>query len=110
MQLSKDIPVPMPVHWSKIYQQLNNLREQRREHTIPNPPVPLILAGAAFSNANQIRTRWIELLDWVNKYGFADEMAKMIPPPPLEDVAEKIAGISENAEKHWWEDLSSEDE
>ncbi len=110
MQLSKDIPVPMPSDWSEIYQQLTNLREQRREHTIPEPPVPLILAGAAFSTANQIRTRWIELLDWANKHGFADEMAKMIPPSPPEDIAERIAGISEKSKKHWWEDLGNEDE
>lgn len=110
MILSQDIPVPMPGDWSEIYLQLKNLIEQRIEHTIPEPPVPLILAGAAFSTANQIRTRWKELVDWSNKYGFADEMAKMIPPSPQEDVAERIAGVSENSKKHWWEDLASEDE
>ncbi len=68
---------------------------------IPKPPVPLILAGAAFSTADAIRGRWRETLTWARQYGFHDLLIAELPAPPDEDVAERIAGVSADG-KGWW--------
>jgi len=109
-QLSSDIPVPLPEDWARIHHELSILHNHKSDPNIPKPPVPLILAGAAFSTAGAIRDRWWNLVDWANQYGFAEEMAKMIPSAPEYDVAERIAGISENSTQHWWEGLGDDEE
>ena len=108
-RLSADIPVPLPGEWTKIYQELVQLRKQRNDPSIPEPPTPLILAGAAFSTASEIRNRWSKLIEWANQYGFVEEMKNLIPPSPDFDVAEKIAGISKKSDRYWWEELGNEE-
>jgi hypothetical protein len=59
------------------------------------------LAGAAFSSAASIRRRWSDLIDWAKAYGFESEFIAELPPPPSEDVAARIAGVSEGG-GGWW--------
>jgi len=94
-------PVPMPADWAAIHAALTRLWQSNDDPTIPKPPVPLILAGAAFSPATAIRQRWVDLIQWANAHGFADHLASHLPPPPSFDVADQIAGVSEDG-RGWW--------
>lgn len=87
-------PVPMPWDWAQLYGLLSNAWAEKADSGVPEPPVPLILAGAAFSSAMAIRQRWVELIHWSNNNGFAEIFLEALPPPPLEDVATRIAGVS----------------
>jgi hypothetical protein len=58
-------PVPMPADWVAIHVALTNLWQSKDDPSISEPPVPLILAGAAFSSATAIRlTSAIETEQW----------------------------------------------
>jgi len=87
----------MPYDWSKLYFLLfdawiKNIADKK----IPEPPKPLILAGTTFSTADAIRHRWMSLIKWANENGFSNLMSANMPPPPDYDVAEQIAGVSNN--------------
>jgi len=102
-----EIPVPLPTDWTKIHNQLLKALMHRNDKQIPKPPVPLILAGAAFSSANDIRARWIDLINWANEYGFSSVLLKNLPKPPSYDVAESIAGVSPDG-KGWWPEIGEQ--
>ena len=90
----------MPVDWARIHTLLAQERLRRRL-SVPEPPVPLILAGAAFSSASAIRQRWTDLLDWATAHGLLGLLIEHLPPAPDVDVAESIAGISEDGRGCW---------
>lgn len=71
------------------------------------PPVPLILAGAAFSTSRAIRERWEELLSWAQANGLFDFLLENLPPAPGFDVAERIAGVSEDG-RGWWPEYGNQ--
>lgn len=108
-ELSTDLPVPLPEDWARIHTELQKLRKQRNDANIPDPPVPLILAGAAFSTASEIRSRWSQLIDWANQHGFVAEMNNIAPAPEY-DVAKRIAGVTDKFDQHWWEELGDDEE
>jgi len=91
----------MPADWAKVHAVLTDAWMERNESNVPKPPVPLILAGAAFSTASAIRRRWVELIEWANAYGFSGHLASQMPPPPKTDVADSIAGVTEDG-RGWW--------
>ena len=95
------VAVPMPADWAKVHTVLDEAWRARDDISIPKPPTPLILAGAAFSTANEIRSRWVELTEWANAHGFSDLFASNLPSTRGLDVAESIAGVSEQGEG-WW--------
>jgi hypothetical protein len=105
MAMSRDvllnIPVPLPADWARLHQLLVKARSDAARDDVPTPPVPLILAGAAFSTSSAIRERWIDLLVWAVDYGFADFIVANPPPPPPIDVANSIAGVGEDG-AGWW--------
>jgi hypothetical protein len=45
------------------------LQEASTTNRLPPPPVPLILAGWAYSNDVEKRSRWQETLAWAERYG-----------------------------------------
>ncbi|SRR6266545_786789 len=94
-------PVPRPGDWAMLHELLAQAREARGDHRIPKPPVPLILAGAAFSSAAAIRQRWRDLVSWANEHGFSELLAAHLPSAPEVDVADQIAGVSANGQG-WW--------
>lgn len=94
-------PVPLPNDWARLHALLNHARSGNGREAIPAPPVPLILAGAAFSTADAIRQRWIDLLKWSIAYGFSELLLANLPPAPIRDVAEDIAGVSCDGQG-WW--------
>ncbi|MBU2511704.1 DUF721 domain-containing protein [bacterium] len=106
-KVSTEIPVPLPADWTKIHSQLSKLWILKKDRQIPKPPVPLILAGAAFSSADDIRARWIELINWANEYGFSSVLIKNLPESPDYDVAERIAGVSADG-KGWWPEIGEQ--
>jgi hypothetical protein len=62
----------------------------------------MILAGAAFSTADQIRRRWQDLVEWSNRNGFSDELKSLLPcSSPKIDVAKSLAGVSDDG-TGWW--------
>lgn len=73
------------------------------DESVPEPPVPLILGGAAFSSAREIRARWAEYLDWAVAHGFMDLLMERYQPPEGKDYAERTAGVAENS-RGWWPD------
>lgn len=102
-RLLMETPVPLPHDWAHVHALLAEAQRSAAEPNIPNPPVPLILAGAAFSSANQIRRRWTDLVEWANTYGFVEILRAALPPPPDFDVADHFAGASEDG-SGWWDD------
>lgn len=101
--ISIDTPVPLPRDWAAIHSALASARRDDHRRLAPEPPIPLILAGAAFSSASQIRERWVALIEWTNRYGYQEVFRARLPPPPDFDVASRIAGASEDG-SGWWED------
>ena len=95
------VAVPMPAEWAKVHAVLNEAWRARGNTNIPKPPAPLILAGAAFSTASEIRRRWIELIEWANAHGFSEELGFNLPSSQGLGVAESTAGVSEQGEG-WW--------
>ena len=91
-------PVPIPADWAKIHSHLVKVLRARGDSSIPSPPMPLILAGAAFSKASEIRQRWFDLIQWTKAHGFERELASSLSAAPKFDVAERIAGVSESGE------------
>ncbi len=98
--ISTDTPVPLPRDWAAIYAALASAS---RERPIRKPPPPLILAGAAFSSARQIRRRWLDLIEWTNSYGYQQVFLTLLPSPPDFDVASHFAGAAEDG-SGWWDD------
>lgn len=94
-------PAPRPSDWAMLHSLLAEAWETRQDGRIPEPPVPLILAGAAFSTAAAIRERWRDLVKWANEHGFAELLAAHLPPTPDVDVADHIAGVSADG-RGWW--------
>ena|SRR5712691_6605328 len=99
--VSEATPVPRPADWARLHELLTQEWQARGDQAIPKPPVPLILAGAAFSTAAAIRQRWRDLVSWANEHGFAATLAANLPPPPGVDVADQIAGVSADG-RGWW--------
>jgi len=97
----ENTPVPRPGDWTMLHGLLTEAWVARQDGRIPKPPVPLILAGAAFSTASAIRERWRELVHWANAHGFAELLAAHLPLPPDVDIAEQIAGVSADG-RGWW--------
>lgn len=95
----------MPFNWAELHQALLREWAEQRDATIPKPPVPLILAGAAFSSAREIRARWAEFLDWAEKHGFMEVLLAHYQPPEGKDYAERAAGVSEVG-RGWWPDTT----
>lgn len=103
----EETPVPLPGDWAKLHATLEAARAATCDSRIPAPPPPLILAGAAFSSAVEIRGRWHALIRWANEYGFGDTLAAHLPPPPSTDVAADIAGVSDDG-VGWWPDYGAQ--
>jgi hypothetical protein len=49
----------------------------------------------------------VDLIQWANDYGFADVLSSNLPPPPNFDVAEQIAGVSEDC-RGWWPEIGEQ--
>lgn len=95
----------VPMNWHSIHAAL-----VARHNDLPlgteNVPVPLILTGAAFSTAAEIRKRWQETLDWASKHGLMEELLAVYAAPPTgRDYAEEMAGVSASG-KGWWPDMT----
>jgi Dna[CI] antecedent, DciA len=100
-------PVPLPTDWARLHEVLSAEWKRRDDGSIPEPPTPLILAGAAFSTADAVRSRWSALLDWAHGFGFGNVLASNLPPPPEYDVADAIAGVSDSG-KGWWPEYGAQ--
>lgn len=60
---------PLPVIWDAIYRRL--LEASRTgDGSNPPPPVPLILAGWAFTNDTEKQERWKATVTWADRHGF----------------------------------------
>ena len=103
---SQPLPVPEPVVWTRVFLRLKEAREQNQ---ITNePPAPLILAGAAFSNASDIRSRWHQLVQWAQCHELTKQLLDAYEAPAdNQDVAETLAGVSEDG-RNWWTRLEDE--
>jgi len=106
-KVSISTPVPLPSDWAKLHSLLSKAWKLRDDGGLPKPPVPLILAGAAFSRASDIRQRWIDLITWANEYEFSALLSRNLPEPPDHDVADAIAGVSEDG-KGWWPEIGEQ--
>ncbi len=102
-QVPTSTPVPMPADWAKLHSALSKAWRERNSSSTPAPPVPLILAGAAFSTAAEILQRWIDLVQWANDSGLGQCLAALLPPSPNLDVADRISGISDDGQGGWRE-------
>lgn len=58
---------PKPDTWAELHRRLQEAANANP--SIPSPPVPLVLAGWAYSNDVEKRNRWQETLAWADRYG-----------------------------------------
>lgn len=104
-----DWPTPSPDKCILVYDLLCRHRSTLGDSTIPIPKQPLVLAGAAFSTVDTVRGRWVDHLEWANKYGCAAEVLAVLGERPSKDSAFDLAGAHGiPGEKVWWEDLGDE--
>lgn len=92
----------MPQDWSRLWSTLKQEVEDRALQGVPEPPKPMILAGATFSTPAEVRARWVELVNWCEKWGLVQVAAESLPEPPGYDVAERI-GHARGQSPEWWE-------
>ena len=62
---------PNPVPWNEVFERLTRYA-QAHECSPPSPPVPLILAGWAYSNDIEKMRRWEETIACAAKNGCSD--------------------------------------
>jgi hypothetical protein len=77
---------PKPDIWAELHRRLQEAATAKSG--IPPPPVPLILAGRAYSNDVEKRARWKETLAWADHHGLgallsdiADDSMHMVSEP-----------------------------
>lgn len=75
--MSIQIICPQPGVWNDIHKALLNAKKERGDSSIPDPPIPLILAGWWASSDEDKRERWINTLKWAEQYGFIHLIPKM---------------------------------
>lgn len=68
---SMNFVCPMPTPWHHVHQALRAAWERGGCIGTP-PPVPLILAGWAYSNDVEKKARWEQTVAWAEKSGLAD--------------------------------------
>lgn len=57
-----------------IWNDFNIKIKALKPENIPEPPIPLILAGWNYSSDYEKELRWAETVDWCKKYGFESEL------------------------------------
>jgi len=70
---------PLPKFWNDIYQSLvsEHKKASKYKPNIAKPPVPLILAGWAYSSDNEKQIRWQKTIDWAEENGFSKHLRKL---------------------------------
>ena len=76
-----------PLDWVRISSKLRGAWKRKNDPSVPPPPRPLVLAGAAFSTESEIWRRWIGLIMWANQFGYARMMARHLPEHLKEELA-----------------------
>jgi len=65
---------PVPRVWAEIHGPLQEAWERQGRHG-PPPPIPLILAGWAYSDDTEKHSRWLATLDWAEQA----ELSHLVP-------------------------------
>lgn len=100
-----ELQVPHPKNWMAIHTRLKMCSQGLANCSEP-VPVPLILAGAAFSSAIEISDRWQATIQWAERYGCMGQLLSIYEAPPAgRDYAEEMAGVSAGG-KGWWPDMT----
>lgn len=63
-----DFICPQPIPWNDIHRDLTAFHRESCPDA-PTPPVPLILAGWAYSSDEEKAARWQATLDWADEHG-----------------------------------------
>ena len=66
---------PSPVVWDGVYKRLIDWHRVHCTSDENRPPVPLILAGRAFSSPSLRHERWLQTVDWAQRHGCPDIVA-----------------------------------
>lgn len=104
--IPSDWLTPDPQLWSSVYDVLVQRHRALRDQSVICPSKPLILAGAAFSTKEEIRSRWEEHIAWANANGCSEDVLRLLGEKPKQDGATKLAGAhGRPGEKEWWQDL-----
>src|SRR5262245_37261291 len=74
---------PMPSVWARIHRRLVDAWEQAGAEG-EEPPMPLILAGWAYSNDAAKHDRWLDTIEWARRAGFASLIPELKPGERLE--------------------------
>lgn len=69
---------PVPPVWARVHQALQDAWE-KHGRTGPPPPMPLILAGWAFSNDQAKHARWEESVRWAESRGLITLIPELGP-------------------------------
>lgn len=74
---------PQPAAWARIHQAL--VDAWRRSGAQGDaPPVPLILAGWAYSNDSEKHSRWLATIDWASRVGLGSLIPELRSAEPYE--------------------------
>lgn len=76
----------MPKVWANVHARLRHAAEQ---HGLPDPPVPLILAGWAYSSDAEKAARWMETITWAEHHRLQEEVSN-IPREGMYPADERI--------------------
>jgi len=77
---------PLPIHWNRIFSRLC-AAATASGRDVPEPPVPLILAGWAYSNDVDKQRRWRDTVSWAERWGFTRIIADEITPEMMYRVS-----------------------
>jgi hypothetical protein len=72
---STDYTCPQPGPWNDIHQTLTDFHQRSCRDSQP-PPIPLILAGWAYSSDEEKTARWKATIAWAAGHG----ASHLIPP------------------------------
>ena len=70
---------PQPIPWNDIHRALTAFHRKHGSDA-PPPPVPLILAGWAYSSDQEKAARWQATLAWAERYGASHLIPELTEP------------------------------
>ncbi len=86
---------PQASVWSDFYLGLKEIAER---NSLPMPPVPLVLAGWAYSTDNEKMARWKQTIEWL----FAHQLSYLLEK--ISDSDMYSADLSISGSQRWWDD------
>jgi len=89
MSIQKTPICPQASVWSDFYLGLKEIAER---DSLPSPPVPLILAGWAYSTDNEKMARWKQTIKWLSAHQL-DHLLERISDSDMYTANLSVSGL-----------------